>query len=384
VSDFDSILNEQDDDAETPVETTEPVIEAAAESPALVESETSAPAPDAEEAQPITREDGATWSENAKRWYLGGKIVAGEAPAPSEPSIPKVEAPLAPVAEVPAPIAPIGEPWTVRGAGQKHAIPGAILTQDGKLVVEGPENIARHRDIVAAGIQHLTNYGREKQEWTQRVQQAEAMADAKAAKYNSTATMLYDILTDDEKLQRFINNLDDQRALLKDRISLHLEKADLKIPRAPQQAEQSGEEFETKFVRLYDSSLEELLDDAPKGLFTAEDVADLKAAYIRRINAYAVEHPQTKETVLDFEELQKDFAREVRLAQRAQAAAIKAAEDAKKAKAAAAFNAANTPKAPAPTPAKPRPTPALAAAPSGQKPSWDQSFKSAFRDDDDE
>ena len=85
------------------------------------------------EPEAITREDGATWSEKAQRWYKDGKIVAGEKPetavppstASPTPEPPKVEAvaPEAPKTETP--VAP--EPFTFRVNGQKHAIPGLVV-----------------------------------------------------------------------------------------------------------------------------------------------------------------------------------------------------------------------------------------------------------------
>lgn len=388
MSAFEDILNEQDDETietvETPVESTEPVIadEPTAESPTPEQAASAEPVSVAEEAQPITREDGAVWSENAKRWYLGGKIVAGEAPALPEPSIPSVPAPVAAV-EAPKVEAPIGEPWTVRGAGQKHQIPGAVMTADGKLVVEGPENIARHRDIVAAGIQHLTNYGREKQEWTQRIQQAEAAGQAKATLYNRVAADLFDKISDDNWLQALIENPHREREFLRRELALSLEQAKLAMPAPSAQQESQPEDIEAQFGQTMTEYLTELVEDAPKGILSPEDIADMRQTFGRRMAAYAAE--VDGQIMLDTHAMKADFEREIKLVQRAQQQAARAAADAQKAKAAAAYNAANTPKAPpAPTKARVNPVPAGTAASTKAPATWDQRVRDVWRDDDDE
>jgi hypothetical protein len=386
VSAFQDILDEDDDVTETPelADTStatagdEPeTVAAVAETPAPVETETSAPASDAVEAQPITREDGAIWSENAKRWYLNGKIVAGEAPTvtPSEPSIPKAETPTAPVVE--APPAPIGEPWQVRGAGQKHVIPGAFVTPEGKVVIEA-EQSQRVRDLIAAGIQHNQNYGREKQEWTQRIQQAEAAGDLKASKYNKASVYLFD------KLQSVLAEHPQELDLIRRELAIELRSADLEIPRAQaQSSEPQPEQVEQQFAQTLTGYLDELIDDAPRGILSAEDVADLRQTFARRMAAYAAEHEGA--IALDTHAVKADFEREIKMAQRAQQQSAKAAADAQKAKAAAAFNAANTPVKPVSAPAKPAANRVPVTTASAKKaPSWDQRVNDIWKDTDDD
>lgn len=93
-----------------------------------------APTPDANAPAAITRpEDGAIWSESAKRWYNDGKIVAGAAPAgaakpgdlaPASPS--KVEAPdPAIVDDATAADAPV--PFKYRAMQETHELKDALL-----------------------------------------------------------------------------------------------------------------------------------------------------------------------------------------------------------------------------------------------------------------
>lgn len=381
MSDFQSILDEDDEpvETETPVETSENGSEsapAAAEAPTLEETETSAPVDVAAEAQPITRDDGAVWSENAKRWYLNGKIVAGEAPAaPSEASVPSVAAPLTPEAPV-APIVPTfaGDPFEVRGGGRKHAIPGAVIDKDGWVHIP-PDAKGQTASLLAAGIHHNSTWQQERQTFQQQIQQAEARAELRSKKYNDASVFLFD------KLAGFLGDHPQELSMIQRELGLMLKSADLDIPKTPAQPEVSQEQIEQRFAATLTDYIDEVLETVPGGLFTAEDIADLKATAQRRMAAYAAEHEG--DLVLDTHAVKADLAREVKLAQRAQQKALEATTAAQKAKAAAAFNAANTPKPPAVPPRKPSPTPAHAAAPSGQKPSWDQAVKRAWADDDD-
>lgn len=386
MSAFDDILNSDEEQTETTeptVETTEPVVDAVvAESPAPEQTEISEQAPVAEEAQPITREDGAVWSPNAKRWYRDGKIVAGEAPAetPSEPSIPSVPA-APPVAEAPKVEAPAGEPFVVRGGGQRHQIPGATVDALGRVTI-APEAVPQIKALFAAGIQHNANYGREKQEWTQKIAMAEQRGESRAKMYNEVATSLFDKVMDDNWLQSLIDNPHREREFLRRELALSLERAKMSIPQQAAAPEPQPEQIEQAFGQTLSRELDELLEDAPRGILTAEDIADMKAAFGRRMSAYAAE--VDGEIMLDTHALKADFDREVKLAQRAAQQAIDAQKAAEKARAAAAFNAATAPKSPAPTPRKPTPTLVPATKPSGKTPDWDQSFKSAWTSDADE
>lgn len=380
MSAFEDILNEEDDVTEDTPSVETPAAEpsevtAVAESPAPEQAETSEPVPVAEEAQPITREDGAVWSEKAKRWYLDGKIVSGEAPTvPSEPSAPSVADP-APIVEAPKVEAPIGEPWTVRGGGGKHAIPGAFVTPTGDIVVK-PEGQAQVKALIAAGIQHNQNYPRERQSFQQQIRDAEARGEARAGKYNKASVYLYD------RLASILSEHPQELDMIRRELAVELKAADLDIPRASAPQDAQPEQIEQAFGATVNGYLDELIEDAPRGVLTPDDVTDLRATFARRMVAYAAE--VDGQVMLDTHAMKADFEREVRLAQRAAVKAAEARQQAERKAKAAAFNAANTTSAPAVPPKKPTPKPVHATVPSGKKPSWDQQIKSAWDDDTDE
>lgn len=385
-SEVDAVLNEPDDDApempdaDTSTATAGDEPEAVAESPAPEQTDTSEQAPVAEEAQPITRDDGAKWSETAKRWYKDGKIVAGEPPAApveaSNPSTPQAPALEAPKVEPPKAEAPAGDPWQIRAGGsrEKVAVPGASIMPDGKLVV-APEFVGRHRDIVAAGIQHLSNYGREKAQYMEQIREAEARGQAHGAKYNKASVYLWD------KLSSVLAEHPQELDLIRRELAIELKSADLEIPKAQPVSEPAPEQIEQAFSVGLGSYVDELFEDAPRGVLSPEDIQDIRTAIGARMAAYAAE--VDGQIMLDTHAVKRDFDREIGLIQRAHQREAAAREQAKKAQQAAAFNTANTPKSPAPTPRKPTPTPAH-AAPSGKKPGWDQSFNSVWKDDGDD
>jgi hypothetical protein len=88
--------------------------------------------------------------------------------------------------------------------------------------------------------------------------------------------------------------------------------------------------------------------------------------------------------VLDTHAARKDFERELRIQQRAHQAREAATRDAQKAKEAGRFNAAQAGKPATPPPATRKPTPVPVTVPSGKLKGWDQDFKSAWSDEDED
>ena len=358
--------------AETPVEATEPTTPA-------VESRTGEePAPDggtntAATPAPIVREDGASWSEKAQRWYKDGKIVAGEAPAPKVEQAPEALTP-APVAEVPkveAPAPVVAEPFTFRANGQRHAIPGLVVP---------PEQQELVRSLLVDGVNHRQNFGRMQAEWKQKLTQAEQMVEAKSGKYNKAAVYLFD------KLQTLMAEQPQELEMTRRELALMLKEADLTIPKAPESAQADDGGVDEGAARStlsgYVRELFEDTQDAAK-YFTPEDRKDFEAHVQELIESFFVEHEG--EIVMDERKVEAHFKRQLGLLQRAHQARETVTRDVQKAKAAAAFNAAQTltPKA-SPVPTTRKPTPALAAASGKTEKPWSKRVDDIFAERDDE
>lgn len=370
------ILNEPDEIEEstavepTPEPTAEPTeVEApVAEAVAEPVGEATEPAPD------VTLPEGYKLDALGRVHGPDGRVVSKEEAekikaqaVPAEPAA-LVEAPVAPVTPDPVPVTPAAEPFTFRANGQKHAIEGLTVA---------PEKAELVRSLLVDGMNHRQNFPRMQAEWKQRLAQAEQMVEAKSGKYNKASVVLWD------KLSQLLADQPQELEMTRREVALMLKEADMAIPQQPTaQPEVDEAQMEQAARATLTGYVEELFEDTPsaKQFFTDEDKKDFAAAVQHRLNAYFVEHQG--EIVLDTEAVKKDFEREIRLAQRAHQARETAARDAQKAKQAAAFNAAQVAKPTATaTPTKPKPTPARAAAPSGQKPGWDQSFKSAWEDE---
>jgi hypothetical protein len=380
VSDFDDILNEADEPeveaaSTTSTEPTEPVAEAVAE-------ETPVAAVDVPEGADATAAEATpTLPEGYKLDALGrvhgpdGRVVSKEEAerikALAVPATPEAVVPEVPVTPEPPAVTPAPEPFTFRVNGKRHEIPGLVVP---------PDQQERIRALLVNGMNHEQNFPRMQQEWKQRLQQAEQMADAKSSKYNKASVFLWD------KVATLLQDSPAELQMLQREVALMLKEADLSLPKAaaPAQPEVNEQEMEQAARVTLTGYVNELLEDTPDAakLFSAEDRKDLEQAFQSRLNAYFTEHEG--EIVLDMHTAKRDFERELRIQQRSHQAREAAARDAQKAKAAAAFNAAQVTKPTASTPSKPKPTPAPVAAPSGQRPGWDQSFKSAWNEDDTE
>lgn len=379
MSAFEEILNEPDEMEETPVESTsstdtEPVAEAVVESaPVAAVDVPEGEAAAAEAPAPITREDGATWSEKSQRWHKDGKIVAGEPPV-VESKVEQAATPatpvVAPVTPEPAPVTPPAE-FTFRANGQKVSIPGLVVP---------PEQQEYVRNLLVAGMNHHQNFPRMQAEWKQKLQAAEQMAEAKSSKYNKASVFLWD------KLATVLQDAPAELQMLQREVALMLKEADLALPRAgaPAQPEVNEQQIEQAARHTLSSYVNELFEDTPDAAkyFTAEDRRELAAAMDQLLTAYFEQ--VDGEIMLDTEKVKAHFTRELNLLKRSHQARENAAREAKAAKEAAAFNRGQQPTA-AQTPVKTvTPKPVATTAPSGKPKGWDQSFKSAWDEDDEE
>jgi hypothetical protein len=368
---FDGVWSQQDETPEIEAARTggEPAPDTAPETGA---APASSPEPEA-----ITREDGATWSEKAQRWYKDGKIVAGEKPetpvAPSTPSVtpeaPKVEGVVAPEAPKVEPPAPVVEPFTFRANGQKHTIPGLVVP---------PEQQELVRALLVDGMNHRQNLPKLQTEWKQKLAQAESLVAARTEKYNRAAVHLFD------KLKALLAENPAELEMTKRELALMLKEADLTVPRAPEpaaQAEPGGVDESAARATLagYVKELFEDTKDAAK-LFTPEDRKDFEAHVQDLIESFFVEHEG--EIVLAEHKVEALFKRELTKLQRAHQAREDATRAAQKLTEAARFNAATN--APVKPPVAARPKPALAAAPSGAAKTPDQLFREAWENADED
>lgn len=376
MSDFQSILDEPDEDVTPDSPSSEPAVETPAveaagtrEEPALDAAPETGTAP---ASTPITRDDGATWSENAKRWYKDGKIVAGE--PPTEPSIPKVDqvaasttpAPVAPEAPK-APEAPVAaEPFPIRVNGQRILVPGITVA---------PEHQDTVRALLVDAFNHRQNFPRLQAEAKQRERVSEARTEAVKAKYNGASVYLLD------QVEQLLAEQPERLNMVRREVALMLREADLALPKAEAQSEQEVD-LEPAARATLSGYLTELMEDLPGAkLLSAEDKQTIGKAFQRRLNAYFEEHEG--EPALDTHKVKEDFEYELSIHTRAHQARETAARDAEKTAAAARFNAAQTSR-PSQPPTPPKPKPVVATAPSGKGKSWDQAVKDVWNTDDDE
>jgi ribosomal protein S4 len=378
VSSFQDILDEPDE-----VETDAPVAEATAEAPAPETPEAPAPESVVAEAEPVieatapvTREDGATWSEKAQRWYKDGKIVSGEAPAKVEQAPEAVtpvvaEAPKAP--EAPAPV--VAEPFPIRVNGQRILVPGITVA---------PEHQDAVRALLVDAYNHRQNFPRMQAEHKQALAQAEAKGKAEAETWFSLMSRTYKILTDPEAVAALAQ---DPREIqfLKRELQLAFDAAQLRSQSLSPASEPAEEvDLEPAARATLAGYVKELFEDNAEAsrYFTPEDRQAFERDVQELVEAFFVE--RDGEIMLNEVKVEAQFKRQLGLLQRAHQARETAARDAEKQKAAAAFNAAQKPVVATP-PTPPRPKPALAAAPSGAKPKgWDQVVKDIWNDDDEE
>jgi hypothetical protein len=369
VTDFDSILNEPDEPETPVVEATEPPAEPTPEPQTEVVAEAPVAEAQPEAAAPITREDGATWSEKASRWYKDGKIVAGEAPAAPVTPAPEAVTPTpvveAPKVETPAPVA---EPFAFRVNGKRYEIPGLVVP---------PEQSERVRQLLINGANHEQNFPRLQSESKQKLAQAEQRVEAVKGKYNAASVFLFD------RLSQVLAEQPQELEMVKRELALMLKEADLTIPKSAPAADAEPEGVSEEAARAeLATGLRELHEDLPGAkILSAEDRAEMEQAIQADIESYFVQREDG--IYLDTYKLKARYERDLKIYTRAHQAKETAARDAKKVQDAARFNAgANAGHAAPPAPSKPKP--ALAAAPSGQKPDWDQRVNQIWREDDDE
>ena len=391
-STMDAAWNDDSEEAvtETPVAEIVPT-EAVAESPAPVETSTEAPAPVAEEAQPITREDGATWSEKAKRWYLDGKIVAGDAPAAETPAAVAPSNPSTPQAaptEAAKPVEP--SPYWVRHAGQKTTIPHTLRNADGSLVVS-PEGVPIVSELFTQALAHRQSWPQQKAEYEQRLQLAEQTAAAKSGKYNRAAITLADavlgspeadpslltaILRDlpPEVHDRVVSTCQRESGYIRRDVDHVLKAADLEIPKAPAPQEMDPAQVIAAVRHSTSEETESLLDELGRDL-TPEQRKDISDAMLTHFKTFWDEREELGgELGLDRHALKAAIEREVKVFARIREAALQAERVAAERAKATAFNSRqNTPPPTPAKPAKPRVTATVSADHKG--PTFEQAWE---------
>ena len=385
-ADFDSILNEPDED-EAPAAASEPTSEpgdvpVAATEPALTEPVTaSEPVPSA-----VTLPEGYTTDATGRVHRPDGTMASKDelaAMAKAEPKPVAEPAPAAkPVAETPPPVAaappvvpvPAAQPFLFRADGQRIPVEGAMLAPDGTLTIPAAQ-VAQIRTLLAAGVRHNGTYVQERKQWEEKASTASAAEKARAEKYNAVSLKLFDVV------ERLLVDKPEEFASLRRELALDLREADLNAPKTTPVASPDEAVLERNARTTLQDAVDEYFDNpTAAALFSPDDRKELNAAVQQMLNAYFVD--QDGEILLDLHALRAHLDREVKLQQRARQVSADAEATARKAREAAAFNAANVAR---PAPTLKRPTPALVAAPSGAPTkSWDQRVNDIFKDTDDE
>lgn len=91
--------------------------------------------------EPITRDDGADWNDEAQRWQLNGKFVAGAAPEGWEAPAKPAPAPATGTPAVAAP-APVAAPADSEPTGVKVTLPGLSERGEEDIEVEVDKDLA--------------------------------------------------------------------------------------------------------------------------------------------------------------------------------------------------------------------------------------------------
>ena len=287
--------------------------------------------------------------------------------APDEQAALEAQA-LAPATATTSPAAPTptttaGEPFVFRADGQKIPIPGSTLAPDGSLSIP-PDQVPVIRQLLAEGVSHRGSWRQKEQEYQRRIEEASSVEKARADKYNHAAVFLFDKVNDPNWLQALVNDPERELGLLRRELGLELKQREIVAPRVQEQVQQQ-EPDEAQLTAAFGAALtdevDELLEDPRiRGVFSPEDVKDLKDDFIARMAAYAAQIDG--EYFVDRQAVKRAFDREVKLLQRAQ----KAREDAVKA---AEFNARRAQPAPNLPPVVSTKAPPAAPATAGTGPS---------------
>jgi hypothetical protein len=247
--------------------------------------------------------------------------------------------PVAPAPPSPPVATPSGDPFVVRGDGQRLTMPGSTLDANGNLLVQA-EHIPTYRQLIAEGLAHRGSWRQRETEYKSQIEQASASAQAQVAKYNEASIYLFNIVSDPDQLAALAAS-PDRIEMVRERLALMLERHDLKIPKAQAPQAEAPAVDDGQMEQAARSTLsgyiEELLESPQaKAVYDTPDKRQaLTKRFQRRLNAYFVE--QDGGVALHENMVDEDFREE--LADRIEARKLQTAH----AKA-DAFNAARTPK----------------------------------------
>lgn len=308
------------------------------EPPAVVE-ETALPAaevpeapesPDASAAATSSPTDEAVGSdrprdERGRFLKRDGSPVAPDEQAKLEaeavPAIPTTPKP-------PAPMVPAGEPFVFRADGQKIPIQGASLSETGLHIPI--DQVPLIRQLLSEGVAHRGSWRQKEAEFNRRIEEASTVEKARADKYNAAAIFLFDKVNDPTWLQQLVNDPDRELGLLRRELGLELKTREIQAPRvqtpaAPQPQEPDEAQLTQAFGTVLHDEVDELLEDPRlKGLFSPDDIKDLKDDFLARMPAYA--HVENGQYFVDREAVKRAFDREVKTQQRIKQAAAEAAK----------------------------------------------------------
>jgi hypothetical protein len=245
------------------------------------------------------------------------RLEAAATPVPATPTTPPAPAP---------PVVPAGEPFVFRAEGQKIPIPGASLSDQGLHVPI--DQVPAIRQLLAEGMAHRGSWRQKEAEFNRRIEEASTVEKARADRYNAAAVFLFDKVNDPTWLQQLVNDPERELGLLRRELGLELKTREMQAPKAQTPAAPQPQEVdEAQLTQAFSAALldevDELLEDPRyKGLFSPEDIKELKDDYTARMAAYA--HVDNGQYFVDRETVKRAFDREVKTQQRIKQAAAEA------------------------------------------------------------
>lgn len=255
--------------------------------------------------------------------------AAIEAAAPASPPIATTPTPPAP------PAAPTGQPFVVRGDGQRIAMPGSTTNDQGDLTVLA-EHVPAYRQLIAEGLAYRGSWRTEKADYQKQITEAGAVQEARAQKYNGASVFMLETIESPEWQAEFKESPERALYYLKREVGFMLKEADLKAPQPratpTQDPAVEQEQLRTSATATVTDYVEELLESPlAKALYPKpEDRTAAIARYARHVASYAVE--VDGQIAIDTHAVRADWDDELQLRQAGQ----KAAGEAQKA---AEFNA---------------------------------------------
>ena len=340
-------------DPEVETEEQSPVEAQGSEAPELSSSADPAPSPDA--APPA--QTGSDRPRDASGKFVSPKVAAVPAAssdplapptnaAPIDPAAPTTEPPVPPVASSPSTAQPSGQQFTFKANRQAYTIEGATI-EPGKGLVIPEAQIPHVKKHLSAGVYWESNRRQIEQDVARRVEEATTTNKAEAEKYHGIALKLFDLLADPAQLSRLVSDHGREFDLLRRELSIEMRATPTPAKPAVAPEDQTAH-LEAAASRSLSEAIEDVVDEAYEGLFSAEDLQEVRDAMQGRLAAYFVQHEG--QWYLDTHKVKADLDRDARRIKAVKEAEAKAKAEIEKIAKAQAFNAKrDVPKSTPPT-----------------------------------